>query len=149
VNLGREEGRSWNDRRKYGFFSAGGNEKYSRPLRRLTIGDKLFAYAKGYGYVGYGVVTQEKTLAAEFVPEDETRPLSQLQLETPIPSDPPIDGREEYAVGVRWIEAVARDEAKWFSGAFANQNIVCKLREPTTLEFLQKEFNANLVDDEM
>jgi len=34
-------------------------ERYSRPLKHLKIGAKLFAYMKGIGYVGYGEVTKE------------------------------------------------------------------------------------------
>ena len=34
----------------------------------------------------------------------------------------------------------ATDQAKMFSGTFANQNIVCMLRHEPTLEFLKKEF---------
>jgi len=51
--------------------------------------------------------------------------------------------REEYVIGVRWLDSVPREEAKRFTGAFANQNVVCKLRDPATLEFLQREFKTN------
>ncbi|MDR6190615.1 hypothetical protein QE372_002930 [Agrobacterium pusense] len=37
--------------------------------------------------------------------------------------------RAEYAVGVDWRKTVEPSQAKWFKGAFANQNIVCKLRD--------------------
>jgi hypothetical protein len=46
----------------------------------------------------------------------------------------------EWVVGVRWIKAVPKGEAKTFPGVFANQNVVCKLRHEQTLKFVQSEF---------
>lgn len=143
VNIGEEHDRSWHDRRKYGFVSAGGGESYSGRLKLLKNGDRLFGFIKKHGYVGYGEVTQERGLAAEFVPEGQNKPLPQLPLQSPVKANVPLDGKEEYAVGIRWIEAVPRDDAKWFTGAFANQNVVCKLRDPATLEFLRREFKTS------
>ncbi len=147
VNIGAENDRNWEDRRKYGFVSAGGGEPYSRPLTRLKLGNRLFAYVKGRGYVGYGEVTQERTLASEFVPSKETKPLPAFDLKSPISSEKGLAGKEEYAVGVKWLEAVSLDNAKKFPGAFANQNVVCKLRDNTTLEFLRKEFGITEGDE--
>ena len=87
-------------------------------------------------------MTKERSLAAEFIPTGAARPLPSLQLESPVRANPPLDGKEEYAVGVRWIDSVTREEAKRFAGVFANQNVVCKLRDPATLKFLQREFKT-------
>ena len=46
----------------------------------------------------------------------------------------------EYLVAVRWRKTVPLNEAKTFSGVFANQNIVCKLRDVATIEFLRSTF---------
>jgi hypothetical protein len=46
----------------------------------------------------------------------------------------------EYTVSVDWIRTVPVAEAKWLPGLFANQNIVCKLRDRKTLEFLRDQF---------
>lgn len=46
----------------------------------------------------------------------------------------------EYVVGVERLKTVPIDEAKTFTGAFANPNVVCKLRDPATIEFLKREF---------
>ncbi len=121
VNIGKQFSRSWEDRRNYGFVSAGGGEPYSRPLTRLKLGDRLFAYATGHGYIGYGEVVQERTLATEFVPQGESKALPALELETKIPTHGGVEGNEEYAVGVKWMDAVPIEEAKRFTGAFANQ----------------------------
>ncbi|XAM01595.1 endonuclease NucS [Phycisphaeraceae bacterium D3-23] len=148
VNLGIEHGRSWPDRLKYGFISAGGGDIYSDKLKKLKQGDRLLAYIKGVGYVGYGEVTQERILAGEFTPEGESVPLTGLHLDAPIPADQTMDGTEEYVVGVRWINTFARPDAKTFTGVFANQNIVCKLRDPATISFLRKEFGINDLEED-
>ena len=49
-----------------------------------------------------------------------------------------------YLVGVEWKRYFDRKEGKWFKNAFANQNIVCKLRDQTTVDFLIKEFGAQV-----
>jgi hypothetical protein len=53
-----------------------------------------------------------------------------------------IDNEElsEWVVGINWIKTVESSEAKTFSGVFANQNVVCKLKQEQTLRFVQKEF---------
>lgn len=48
----------------------------------------------------------------------------------------------EWVVGVRWLIAYPRDQAKRFGGAFANQNIVCALRDEATLVYLANEFKT-------
>jgi hypothetical protein len=48
--------------------------------------------------------------------------------------------RAEYVVGMDWIKTVPAVAAKRFDGMFANQNVVCKLRDPKTLDFLREQF---------
>jgi hypothetical protein len=51
----------------------------------------------------------------------------------------------EYVVGVDWKKTVPIAEAKRFEpGMFANQNIVCKLRDPKTIDFLREQFGVSL-----
>jgi hypothetical protein len=143
VNVGESENRNWEDCRKYGFLAAGYGSKYSRALGRLPVGAKVFAYMKGLGYVGYGEVTREAVMARDFVPDDQTSPLLDLPLVQPgmkhHADDPEL---ADWVVGVRWQRTFPRDQAKRFTGAFANQNVVCKLRDQRTVEFLRREFNV-------
>jgi hypothetical protein len=53
-----------------------------------------------------------------------------------------IPEMSEWPVGVKWNTTYPRDQAKRFPGAFANQNIVCKLRDVRTLEFVKREFGV-------
>ncbi len=54
VNAGLDEHRSWTDMKRYGFVSAGGGEFYTKRLEQLAVGDEIFVYDKGKGYIGYG-----------------------------------------------------------------------------------------------
>jgi len=48
----------------------------------------------------------------------------------------------EHVVGIEWRKTVDIAHAKRFKGAFANQNIVCKLRDEATVDFLIAEFGV-------
>jgi len=144
VNVGEGRHRNWEDNRRYGFIGAGQGQRYSTPLKRLHGGDRVFAYLKGHGYVGFGVVDVEAKMIREFVPASESKPLLQLPLVAPLAaenSDKP--DLSEWVVGVRWLKAVDRDHARYFKGIFANQNIVCKIRKQETVDFLRREFEVN------
>jgi hypothetical protein len=127
--------RDWEVRRKYGFITAGGAPKYYNPLRHLKVGDALVAYQKKAGYLGVGTVRSESLPADEFKLNDG-RALAAVA--------PDIRGKAddhgERVVGVDWLNTVPVSGAKTFSGAFANQNVVCKLRHGPTLEFLRTNF---------
>lgn len=61
VSFGEEDwGRNWDDARKYGFVSAGGRSWYSKTLRGLPVGARIFAYIPQAGYVGLGTTTAVK-----------------------------------------------------------------------------------------
>lgn len=142
VNVGEGEHRNWEDNREYGFISAGQGEWYSSALQRLSVGDEVFAYMKGRGYVGYGRVTQEATMIKDFVIEG-----GELLLEQPLEAPNPQDHKDdpelsEWVVDVEWSETFPREEAKSFKGIFASPHIVCKLRDQSTVEFLEREFEV-------
>jgi len=50
----------------------------------------------------------------------------------------------EWVVGIKWQKTFERDEAKRFQGIFANQNIVCLLRNTATVEFLRRNLILHL-----
>ena len=106
VNVGEGPTRTWDDNRQYGYIGAGQGEKYSRPLKHLKVGDKIFAYMKGIGYVGYGEVTKEAVPIGEFVVEEDSKPLLEdIPLRAPHATEN-LDSPEksEWAVGVRWLK---------------------------------------------
>jgi hypothetical protein len=65
ANIGDGSARSWEDMRKYGFLAAGGGRFYSGRLDQLSPGDRVYAYQKQTGYVGFGVVEGESTIAKD------------------------------------------------------------------------------------
>ena len=141
VNAGLGEHRSWEDMKRYGFICAGGGEFYSKRLQQLSVGDEVFVYDKGNGYIGYGVVTSEVVPAVEFVTPDG--PLFDQPLAEPRMKRPGATPEEaEHVVGIDWRKTVDPSHAKRFKGAFANQNIVCKLRDEATVDFLIAEFDV-------
>lgn len=143
VNVGEGMHRNWEDNVRYGFTSAGQGKAYSQSLKKLHVGDKIFAYIKGTGYVGFGEITQEASMIKNFTSNNENKSLLSLPLKASKAgenSDNPE--KSEWVVGVKWHKTFPRSEAKTFKGVFANQNIVCKLRHPPTVEFVKKQFEV-------
>lgn len=141
VNAGHGVGyREWEDMRKYGFISAGYKAFFSRRLYQLKEGDAIYVYQKGYGYIGFGIVRTSAVLSKDFKLADGMM-INDVDLREPeILHDQEDPDISEHMVGVDWMTTLPLNEAKTFSGAFANQNVVCKLRDPATLEFLRSEF---------
>ena len=143
VNVGEGPHRTWEDNVQFGFFGAGQGEarKYSKPLIKLSVGDRIFAYMAGLGYVGFGEVTKPACMIRDFKTKDTNIPLLRAGLKAP-KADENADSEElsEWVVGVRWIKTFPKTQAKTFAGAFANPNIVCKLRNESTLKFVEHEF---------
>jgi|SRR5829696_2566594 len=139
-----DEEHSWDDMQQYGFFSAGGGRRYSRPLDRLSEGDPIYVYHRGAGYVGFGLVKGKAIQARDFVIDNV--PLFDRQLHSNIVKRDPDDlDRAEYLVPIEWIKVVPVSEAKSFPNIFRNQNIICKLTEPATLDFLYTQFGRRPV----
>jgi len=125
ANVGEGPHRNWDDNRHYGFISAGQGTKYSHFLKRLKVGDKLFAYMKGLGYVGYGEVTREAVMIKDAFVERESKRLLELPLQAKLANEHSDDPElSEWTVGVKWIRSYPAEEAKTFKGVFANQNVV-------------------------
>ena len=143
VNVGEGPHRNWDDCVKYGFISAGQGRWYSTALNRLRVGDKIFAYMVGKGYVGYGVVNKEASIVSDFVVTSTGELLSSVPLvQNNIFENQDNPEMAEWLVSVKWEKTFSRDKGKWKQGLFANQNIVCKLRDNTTYEFLRTEFEV-------
>jgi hypothetical protein len=107
--VGEGPNRNWDDCRKYGFLSAGRGTRYSDPLKKLKVGDKVFAYMKSLGYVGFGEIAREAVMVKDFT-VDEKRTL----LEVPVTqvgirqySDDPI--MSDWVVGVKWLKSFGRN----------------------------------------
>ena len=110
VNVGEGEHRTWGDARRYGFISAGGAPRFEKAMKRLQVGDTIWAYVSRHGYVGCGEVHTEATRGDDFVVSLDgiDKPISECEIEAGRTFE---EGHEEWYVGVDWITAVPRDEA--------------------------------------
>jgi hypothetical protein len=133
--------RDWKLNRKYGFVSAAGT-RWINMLKKLNKEDKFFAFIKGKGYVGYGIVEDEAVCVKNYKCNDR------LMIDD-LPDDHPWRHKndpikDEWLVRVNWLKTFDEDDALWFKGAFANQNVVCKLRDQNTFKFLSEKFDVDI-----
>ena len=140
---GAEEDRPWKDMREHGFFSAHGGTFYTKRLDKLRIGDPVFYYQKQNGYLGYGLISQEKQHVRDYLTSTGERLLDVCDAHylTEYIDD---EDRACYVVGVDWKTTFSKDEAKYYSGIFANQNVVCGIYDAATVEFLTNEFSVQV-----
>jgi len=145
-SFGHDATRSWQDAMKFGFISGGGGTWYSRSLKMLTPGDRVWVKVPQQGYVGVGRVTGLATAAADFtVTQDgvDVPVLTAAKLGTyhaEHVNDPELC---EYFVAIEWLQTITVDQAIKEVGMFGNQNTVCRPTTPKwrwTIERLKEHF---------
>ena len=138
--------RSWEDAREFGFVSAGGGSWYTKTIRQLEPGNRIFAYIpKGNGvggYVGLGEATGPAVMAKDFLVEKDARPIpltevARVDMTRGGTTDPDV---AEWVVPVRWLKTLQREDAIKDSDFFANQNTAVRLTHGYTLKRLEDEF---------
>ena len=134
--FGGGEGRRWDDAVEHGFVSAGGGDWYSKTVKNLPTGARVFTYIPQTGYVGVGVTTgaavnyseskfwQGKPLKGKYVHDN---------------------GEPEYIVPVKWLKTVTPENAVYGDGLFASQHSTCKLRDQRTLRILAERFGVDFI----
>lgn len=135
--FGGSDTRNWEDAVKHGFVSAGGGEWYSRTVRTLPIGARLFVYMPRIGYVGVGITTGP---AVNYLESDHWK---QKELSGQYAHQ---NGEPEYIVPVNWIKTVPLKEAIYGNGLFASQLSTCKLRNQKTLKVLSEGFAVPYIE---
>ena len=144
VNVGEGPHRNWDDNVKYRYIGAGQGPRYSDPLKKLKEGDTIFAYMKGLGYVGFGIVREQAKMVKDFFIDENGKILLDVPLVAPNVTENCDDPKlSEWAVGVDWKKTFDRNDSRYFKGIFANQNIVCKLRHKPTIDFLRTHFEID------
>lgn len=148
VSFGEESGRRvWQDARTYGFVSAGGGEWYSRSLRNLSIGARIFTCIPKSGYVGVGTVTAPAVRFSDAVVTVDGQPtrLADIQLVGTYQhsQDGDTDETAEYVVPVEWEATVPVTQAIWKRGLFANQNSACKLSKQFTIDTVARALGVS------
>lgn len=129
--FGGSDTRNWDDAVRHGFVCAGGGDWYSRTVRALPTGARIFAYMPKIGYVGVGTTTGP---AVSYSESDLSR---QKDLKGRYIHQ---NGEPEYIVPVDWIKTVPPEEAIYGNGLFASQHSTCKLRDQKTLKVLSAKF---------
>ncbi|MFC7070512.1 hypothetical protein [Halobaculum lipolyticum] len=147
VSFGESKYRAWEDARTYGFISAGQGDWYSRTLKQLSAGDRVFVHVPGEGYVGVGTVTGERTPVRDFTFTNEDGDVVKI-LEADLAAgamDENADSPDEreYLVGVEWADTRSIVDAYWETGMYANQNTVTKLRNQFTIDRLYEHFDID------
>lgn len=137
VNVGEGAHRCWEDCKEFGFLSAGGDKKYSDPIRSLNIGDVVVAFVSKFGYVGVGKIIKEAVSVREF--RINGKPLSTLNLRR----KEIIENPEEYTVQVEWIVSLDKVNAIWKKNhkLFKTQLVKASMdNQAPTLYFIEREF---------
>lgn len=131
VSFGEGE-RIWNDAVKYGFISGGGGTWYSKTLKQLSIGDRVWVNVPHVGYVGVGRVTEEVQIARDVQFQSKKGKeigFQELETEGTYLYSPDDDEKAEYVVKVAWDKTVPVAQAVKEPGFFGNQNTVCRPRD--------------------
>ena len=145
-SYGHGNSRSWDDAQEFGFICAGGGPWYSKTLKLLNPGDRIWVKAPGYGFVGVGEVTGKMQSASEFkvnTQEGERAVLDVAKRGNYHREFIEDQERCEYFVAIRWLQTVPLNKAVQEVGMFGNQNTVCRPTTPgwrSTVEQLKKRF---------
>ena len=142
----------WSIARKYGFLSAGGGERYWKPLLNLSLGKRVFAYVAQAGYVGIGRVAQEMMSACNATVEvdgQEQPLLDQPEFRAEKWKNAASDDPEltEMVVRVEWLGMTSIEDAIWEKGLFSSQWVVCKLRDDNTIRTVESAIGLDLTAD--
>ena len=147
VSLLEDGRRNWEDCREFDFVSAGGGRWYSRTLRQLTPGMRVFVHIPKNGYVGVGTVKEEVVPVNNFrvTVEGEEMPILEAPSLRATNMGQGADDPEqsEYLVRVEWIKTFPTKEHYWVTGMYANQNSATKLRNRFTLDRLTEHFGLD------
>lgn len=152
-SYGASSTRSWEDAVEYGFISGGGGSWYSRTLRVLAPGDRVWVNVPQQGYVGVCRVLAAAVPARDFNVRKDGADIPVLQAATRGNYHAEyFDDLErcEYFVAVEWLQTVALSQAVREVGLFGNQNTICRPSTPKwrwTVERL-KLFFPSVVDRE-
>ena len=144
--FGDSESRDWEDARTYGYISAGGGVWYSRTLKMLSVGDRVWVMIPKKGYVGVGIVKEEAKSVKEFtvmVGDAEKPALEVLQNWEKLELAKDDEELAEYFVRVEWLDTVPASQAIWEVGFFGQQNTVSRPRTEAwsyTVEKLKERF---------
>jgi hypothetical protein len=155
-------GRDWEDAREYGFVSGGWGEWYSRTLRRVPVGARVWVYRppmtgrgtkRPGGYVGRGVVIAEPMPAdeAELDVRGERRRFTELHLRGTYTGNEKEEDAE-WVLPVRWELTISPQAPVTQPRIFTNRNTAVQLdpakpAHAKTLAFLKESSLGRGLED--
>lgn len=136
-------GRSWEDARKYGFLSAGGDS--GKSLNKIAVGDLIFCHIASVGFVGIGICTVCQTPAAGFTVLEGAGQKNILDCEwTNTAAKASIDPSNEYFIGVRWLRTASADEGYWEKGMTSIPTVAYTMNDDSTHNKVLEHFRVSL-----
>lgn len=136
-------GRSWEDARKYGFLSAGGES--GKSLNKIAVGDLIFCHIASVGFVGIGICTVCQTPAAGFTVLEGAGQKNILDCEwTNTAAKASIDPSNEYFIGVRWLRTASADEGYWEKGMTSIPTVAYTMNDDSTHNKVLEHFRVSL-----
>jgi hypothetical protein len=144
VSYGVNEQQRWEDAKKYGFITASGGTWYTKTLKVLDPGDRVWVSIPGVGYVGVGKVTGVAQPAADFSVRvaDKEVWIGDIETDGHYANDLNTEWCAWF-VPVEWIHVVDQQDAVKEVGFFGNQNTVAKPKSEKwehTVARLKKRF---------
>jgi hypothetical protein len=104
----------WDDSRQYSFICAGGTKRHRQIMRNFKLGDVIYAYTSGSGYVGVGTVIKMAMPFREATLEDGQTKLVSLRQSGKLTgnyNDSSDDDKSDWIVLVKWEKAVEKGQA--------------------------------------
>ena len=142
------ERRKWSEAKRYGFISAGGGDFYTKTLKSLQPGERVWVkiceLKDGNGYVGVGTVKGPAARSDEFQVQVDGVPTPIAEVSEGARRED-REGEEEYYVPVDWLKTVDLEDAVWQRGFFGNQNTVARPRASSwafTVEVLKQAWGV-------
>lgn len=146
-----DENDRWDIARRYGVVSAGGGSWYTKPLRNLAPGKRVFAYVGKIGYVGVGTVLAGVIPAREFKVEVDGQTVNLVDAPhipqgfrtRALSEDEEVT---EMVVPIKWDRALPLEAAIKEPGLFASQVTVCKLRDEHTIDLVEERLGLSVAE---
>jgi hypothetical protein len=109
----------------------------------LFPGARVFVNIPQRGYVGVGIVKEQKKTVRDFTVnvDDKEIPILKAPLAAKNMAKH-LDDPDKISclVRVEWIKTLPREQAHWEKGLFAVQHTACRLRNQFTIEKLTQHF---------
>lgn len=140
-NVGEGGGRTWEVCKEYRFLSAGGALRFKNFMQNFEVGNKIFAYVKGGGYVGYGTVTAKAVRIQDFKVNGQLLATYDLPEENKgLFRNSNNDENVDYAIGIEWRKTLEKKEGIWEKNMFVHRQTTCRLYNKMTVDILEKKF---------